>query len=455
MTLRILIFCAAVVLVGNGLANDARSQTQSDPANAHSPIQMFDGKTLSGWEADPKFWSVEDGAITGRTTKDNRTKGNTFCIWKGGEASDFELNLEFRIQAHNSGIQFRSFPLPGATDPWRLGGYQADFDAANNWSGTLFGEKFRTILAKRGQSSTVTGAKMSKTKRPKLVAQRKSKPLESAEKLLDSIKSYPEWNRYRIVAKGNQFELYINDKLMSQCTDDDEENRRAAGLFGLQLHAGPPMKAQFKNLELKTLGADGGHRVAFEDDFENGLDRWEIIDPKSWKMEDHGKGQSLSIIERESLHKPEVRSPRHIALMKYVEAESFELTFKVKSTKNTGDHRDCCVFFNYQDPTHFYYVHLGAKPDPASGQIMIVNAAPRTPLTKNEKDTPWSESGWHDVKLVRNAESGKIAIYFDDMENPHMQVEDKTLSGGRIGLGSFDDMNAFDDVKLRVVDAHP
>ena len=454
MNLRILILCA--LLLGSGFESPVIAQSQTGQIVAEAPVQMFDGKTLDGWDADPKFWTVEDGAITGRTTKENPTKGNTFCIWKGGEAGDFELNLEFRIEAHNSGVQFRSFPLPGAKDRWRLGGYQADFDAANHWSGTLFGEKFRTVLAKRGENSTVTGAKMSKTKRPKLVAQRKSQPLDGAENLADSIKSYPEWNRYRVVAIGNQFDLYINDKLMSKCTDDDKENCRLAGLFGLQLHTGPPMKVQFKNFELRPLGADKGEqRLAFEDDFENGLERWEIIDPQSWKMEDHGKGKSLSIIERKSLYKPKVRSPRHIALLKYVEAESFELTFKVKSTKNTGDHRDCCVFFNYQDPTHFYYVHLGAKPDSASGQIMIVNDAPRTPLTKNEKDTPWSAAGWHDFKLERNVESGKIAIYFDDMETPHMQVEDKTFGKGRIGLGSFDDMNAFDDVKLRVTDAQP
>ena len=461
MNLRILILCAAVLFLGTGLEPNVIAQSQSktdqvkqsDQVDARTPIQMFDGKTLNGWDADPKFWSVEDGAITGRTTKENPTQGNTFCIWKGGDAGDFELNLEFRIEAFNSGVQFRSFPLPGASDRWRLGGYQADIDKANQWSGTLFGEKFRTVLAKRGQNSVITGAKMSTGKRPKLIAQRQTQPLEQADDLKAAIKSFPEWNHYRIVAKGNQFELYINQKLMSKCTDNDQENRRAKGLFGLQLHTGPPMKVQFRNLQLTTTeAADDGYRLAFEDDFENGLERWEIVDPKSWKIEEHGKGRSLCIIERKSLYKPEVRSPRHIALLKYVEAESFELTFKVKSTKNTGDHRDCCVFFNYQDPTHFYYVHLGAKPDPASGQIMIVNGAPRTPLTDNKKNTPWSAEGWHDVKLVRNAESGKIAIYFDDMETPHMEVEDKTFSRGRLGLGSFDDMDAFDEVKLRVID---
>lgn len=186
----------------------------------------------------------------------------------------------------------------------------------------------------------------------------------------------------------------------------------------------------------------------FQEDFENGIERWEIVDPKSWKVEEHGMGKSLSIIQRESEYKPKVRSPRHIALIKDMEAASFELKFKVKSTKNTGNHRDCCIFFNYQDPTHYYYIHLGAKPDPHSGQIFIVNDAPRLSLTKNEKRVPWTED-WHTVKVIRDASNGSIAIYFDDMDKPHMQVDDKTFGKGRIGIGSFDDMDAFDAIELR------
>ena len=101
--------------------------------------------------------------------------------------------------------------------------------------------------------------------------------------------------------------------------------------------------------------------LLFEDDFENGHGKWEIVDSESWALQEHGKGKSLSITRRNSEHEPKVRSPRHIALMKYIKAENFELTFKVKSTLDTGNHRDCCVFFNYQDPTNFYYVHLGAN----------------------------------------------------------------------------------------------
>lgn len=188
--------------------------------------------------------------------------------------------------------------------------------------------------------------------------------------------------------------------------------------------------------------------LLFEDDFENGLGKWDVVDSESWALQEHGKGKSLSITRRKSEYEPKVRSPRHIALMKDIQAEDFVLTFKVKSTKDTGNHRDCCVFFDYQNASNYYYVHLGAKPDPHSGQIMIVKDAPRLALTKNKKKTPWTNE-WHDVKLVRDSKKGTIEIYFDDMTKPHMSVNDKTLGKGRIGIGSFDDMNAFDQVELR------
>ncbi|MEL6105111.1 MAG: hypothetical protein AAFU85_03710 [Planctomycetota bacterium] len=190
-----------------------------------------------------------------------------------------------------------------------------------------------------------------------------------------------------------------------------------------------------------------GQTPLFEDDFEAGLGRWEILDPGTWRLSERDGSQAAEITKRGSDYEPPVRSPRHVALVKGVEVGSFELTFRVKSTKDTGGHRDCCIFFNYQDDRHFYYVHLGAKPDPHSGQIMIVNDAPRLAMTQNERLTPWDDQ-WHDVKLIRDAASGQITVYFDDMSEPHMTVNDKTFQKGRIGLGSFDDLNAFDDVVL-------
>lgn len=188
--------------------------------------------------------------------------------------------------------------------------------------------------------------------------------------------------------------------------------------------------------------------VVFQDDLASGIDHWEILDPKTWKLTSEGDNAALEITARKSDYRPPHRSPFHIALIKDLEVESFDITFKVRSTKDTGNHRDCCVFFGYQDNAHFYYAHLGAKPDQASGQIMIVKDAPRTPMTQNTQRIPWTDA-WHTVRLVRDFESGLIAVYFDDLENPIMSVEDHTFGSGRIGIGSFDDMNAFDDVVVR------
>lgn len=190
-----------------------------------------------------------------------------------------------------------------------------------------------------------------------------------------------------------------------------------------------------------------GLPLVFSEDFENGTDSWETTDAKAWKVMDDGKNKAFGLTQRKSNYAPEHRSPLNIALIKDVELESLVLTYRVRSTKDTGNHRDCCTFFCHQDASHFYYVHLGARPDPHSGQIMIVNGAPRIAITKNEKRVPWDDD-WHTVKLVRDSQKGTIEIYFDDMKTPHMKAEDTNFGKGRIGIGSFDDMNDFDDVKL-------
>ncbi len=195
--------------------------------------------------------------------------------------------------------------------------------------------------------------------------------------------------------------------------------------------------------------ANGFSKVVFQDDFEKGDIKWVALDPDTWKIAKQDGNTTMQITERKSKYKPPVRSPGHVALIRDLKADSFEITFRVRSTKDTGNHRDCCVFFNYIDDQHFYYVHLGAKPDPHSGQIMIVKEAPRLALTKNERLTPWDDK-WHNVKLTRDHKSGDISVYFDDMTKPHMQVNDKTFGKGRIGIGSFDDLNEFDDVVVRV-----
>ena len=188
--------------------------------------------------------------------------------------------------------------------------------------------------------------------------------------------------------------------------------------------------------------------VVFKEDFEHGAKRWQLLDPKTWKVSQANGDHFLEITDRKSAYKPPVRSPGHIALIKDLQLESFELSFRVKSTKDTGNHRDCCVFFAFQDAQNFYYVHLGAKPDPHSGQIMIVKNEPRKAITKNTKLTNWDDD-WHKVKLVRHFKSGEIKIYFDDMSKPHMKAVDTKFGSGQVGIGSFDDMNAFDDIVVK------
>ncbi len=190
-----------------------------------------------------------------------------------------------------------------------------------------------------------------------------------------------------------------------------------------------------------------GMPLVFSEDFELGRDRWETTDDTAWTLHKDGDNQVFGLNRRQSSYEPKVRSPYNIAMIKDIELADFVMIYKVRSTKDTGNHRDCCTFFCHRDPTHFYYVHLGAKPDPASGQVMIVNDAPRTPLTQNKKLVPWDDE-WHTVKVVRDGQAGTIKVYFDDMDEVHMQAVDKTFSKGRLGIGSFDDMNDFDDIKI-------
>jgi hypothetical protein len=190
-----------------------------------------------------------------------------------------------------------------------------------------------------------------------------------------------------------------------------------------------------------------GLPLVFSDNFDQGAQQWQTTDAKAWELHPNGDGKAFGLNRRTSDYQPEFRSPHNIALIKEVAVADFVLQLKVKSTLDTGGHRDCCIFFNYQDPSHFYYVHLGAQPDSHSGQIMIVNGAPRAAITKNKKKTPWDDK-WHDVKVVRTTKDGAIKIYFDDMEKPHMTATDKTFGKGRVGIGSFDDMNDFDEIKL-------
>ena len=189
--------------------------------------------------------------------------------------------------------------------------------------------------------------------------------------------------------------------------------------------------------------------LLFEDDFEKGADRWHPTDAAAWKLTPgrEGHGQAYSLFQQ-SKYKPPHRSPFNISLVKDVQVTDFKLEADVLSTAREYDHRSMTMIFGYQDPAHFYYVHFGKKTDDHANQIFIVNDAPRVKIsTKTTPGTNWDDH-WHHVKIERNTATGDIKIYFDDMKEPVMTAVDKTFTWGQVGLGSFDDVGNWDDVKL-------
>lgn len=199
---------------------------------------IFNGRDLSGWEGDEEYWSVEDGAITARTTPDNLLKYNTFLVWTEGKPADFELRLKYKIVGGNSGVQYRSRVVD--EEKYVVSGYQADIDSTPRYSGILYEEKARGILAERGQKVVIgpDGKKQVET-------------FADASELQQKLKG-EDWNDYRIVARDNHLQHYINGVLMSETIDQSGKGAEA-GIIALQAHQGPPMVVQFKDLRLKEL----------------------------------------------------------------------------------------------------------------------------------------------------------------------------------------------------------
>ena len=206
---------------------------------------IFDGRSLAGWQGDPKYWRVEDGCLVGEVTPATVMKQNSFIIWRGGLTRDFELKLEYRITAKgNSGINYRSVEVTG--QPFALRGYQADLDGQDRnkpplrHTGQNYEERGRTFLARRGEMVRVDAGAT-----PSVIAS-----LGSSESLAALIKS-DDWNEVHLIARGHVLTHIFNGRVMSIVVDDDPANRRLEGLLGVQVHVGPPMKVEFRNIRLK------------------------------------------------------------------------------------------------------------------------------------------------------------------------------------------------------------
>jgi hypothetical protein len=210
-----------------------------EPAkNADGALILFNGKDLTGWSGDPRFWSVKDGCITG-STRENKAEGNTFLIWKAGTLKDFELRAMWRLENHNSGIQYRSKDL----GKWVVGGYQADMDGENTYTGICYEERGRGIVAQVGQKVT-----LGENGKPTVTGK-----TGDAKEIKAGIKKAGEWNEYVITCKGNHLVQKLNGNVTVDITDNDEKHRMMEGILALQLHAGPAMLVQFKDITLKVL----------------------------------------------------------------------------------------------------------------------------------------------------------------------------------------------------------
>lgn len=238
----------ALATVFFGLATFAQAQdTATAPPEPSSMQQLFNGKDLTGWNGDPRLWSVKDGVIHGETTDENKAKGNTFLIWKDGKPGDFELRLSFRCNAtNNSGIQYRSKHITEkVNNDWVVRGYQhelrneVDFP---NTSSFIYDEG-----GKRGRICLV-GEKATWEKDGKKVIAKDLMDQDRFKKLF----KLDDWNDVVIQAQGNNIRHYLNGQLILDFTDNDPELALSSGVIALQLHAGKSMWAEFKNIRLKT-----------------------------------------------------------------------------------------------------------------------------------------------------------------------------------------------------------
>ncbi len=225
------------------------AEPQLAPPEQPGMQSLFNGQNLDGWDGDPRLWSVLDGVIHGQTTEENPAMGNTFLICKSATTKDFELRLSFRCNAaNNSGIQYRSKHITEGNprNKWIVRGYQHEIRNENklpNVSGFIYdegGKRGRICLAGEQAEWTPEGKK------------NVTGSLITGEEFAQLFK-LDDWNDVVIIAKGNHIRHYLNGRLILDFTDNDSSAALSEGILALQLHAGKPMWAEFKNIRIRDL----------------------------------------------------------------------------------------------------------------------------------------------------------------------------------------------------------
>ena len=225
----------------------------AEPAGDSQFQSLFNGRSLDGWDGDPRFWRVENGEIIGETTPDKKAEQNTFLIYRGGKFGDFELVFEYQVKGYNSGVQYRSVDQ----GKWVMSGYQSDFEdrwhksdggPVDRFSGMFFDEKGRMFLGQRGEA-VVVRENPGEPRKPKI--EKLASLGDPAE--LEKVIRRDDWNEMRVIANGNQFTHIINDRVMALGIDEDQKHRQDSGLIGFQLHSGPPMQIRVRNIRIRPF----------------------------------------------------------------------------------------------------------------------------------------------------------------------------------------------------------
>jgi hypothetical protein len=229
---------AAVVGLTAAMAADKPADNPATKPDANGFVSIFNGKDLTGWDAKPGWWSVEDGALMAQSTPDKPCKECNYIIWTGGKPGDFELTADFKLSLQgNSGIQIRSETRPN----WDTFGYQADMTGDGGLVGFIYHHK-RGMIVGCGQKAVIAAD-----------GKKTDESLGDPAELIKKNYKKGEWNTYRIVCRGPEISLYINGVRMSQVTDNHATEAASKGIIALQMHPGEPMKVQFKDIRLKKL----------------------------------------------------------------------------------------------------------------------------------------------------------------------------------------------------------
>lgn len=243
---QIFLFAILIGFTPYALAVAQEENTSSKPGVFTS---LFDGNSLSGWDGDQRYWRAENGVLIGQTTKEVTTKKNTFLIYEDKKFGDFELRFSFRVKGGNSGVQYRSEII----SKWVVKGLQADFEdtmheGKDKFSGMFFEENGRMFMGQRGDV-VVVRSNSDDPKKPKI---EKIATVGDNEELEKYIRR-DAWNDYIVIARGNVFLHIINGHVMSVGIDEDSLNARQSGILAWQLHAGPPLKIEMKDIRIREL----------------------------------------------------------------------------------------------------------------------------------------------------------------------------------------------------------